>query len=64
MNASDVIKAMKNFQWDDLDYDNIKLFEKNIIVLLRPNGDTVPIGTILGVKNARAWVSMVSYLKK
>ena len=37
MNASDVIKAMKNFQWDDLDYDNIKLFEKNIIVLLRPN---------------------------
>ena len=37
MSASDVIKAMKNFQWDDLDHDNIKLFEKNIIVLLRPN---------------------------
>ena len=64
MNASDVIKAMKNFQWDDLDYDNIKLFEKNIIVLLRPNGAAVPIGTIISVKNARAWVSMVSYLKK
>ena len=25
---------------------------------------TVPIGKILSVKNARAWVSMVSYLKK
>ena len=64
MNASDVIKAMKNFQWDDLDYDNIKLFEKNIIVLLRPNRATLLIGKILSVKNARAWVSMVSYLKK
>ena len=64
MNASDVIKAMKNFQWDDLDYDNIKLFEKNIIVLLRPNRATLPIGKILSVKNARAWISMVSYLKK
>ena len=28
MNASDVIKAMKNFQWDNLGHDNIKLFEK------------------------------------
>jgi len=46
MNASDVIKAMKNFQWDDLDYDNIKLFEKNIIVLLRPNRATLPIGSV------------------
>ena len=25
---------------------------------------TVPIDNILSVKNARAWVSMVSYLKK
>jgi len=25
---------------------------------------TVPIAKILSVKNARAWVSMVSYLKK
>ena len=25
---------------------------------------TVPIDKILSVKNARAWVSMVSYLKK
>ena len=36
INTSDVIKAMKIFQWDDLDYDNpddkIKLFEKDIIL--------------------------------
>ena len=59
-----MIKAMKNFQWDDLDHDNIKLFEKNIIVLLRPNRATLPIGKILSVKNARAWISMVSYLTR
>ena len=28
------------------------------------SADTVPIDEILSVKNARAWVSMVSYFKK
>ena len=34
------------------------------IVMLSKYVYTVPIDKILSVKNARAWVSMVSYLKK
>ena len=33
-----------------------------VSLMLRP--DTVPITKIISLKNARAWVSMVSYLRK
>ena len=38
-------------------YSNVKRFELGLLA-------TVPIDKILSVKNARAWVTMVSYLKK
>ena len=53
-----------------LDADNMRVF---FIELLSSTpcfnrednlGHTLPIAKILGVTNARSWVSMVSYLKK
>ena len=44
-------------------YD-ISLFLNNVIFFLDSIFITVPIPRIISVKNVRAWVSMVSYLKQ
>ena len=45
--------------------DNKTVRRRGISICLQMfSSHTVPIAEILSVKNARAWVSMVSYLKK
>ena len=54
---NDVLKFQKAFRG---------IYHLSKLVNGKPSFDriTVPLGKILSVKNARAWVSMVSYLKK